>query len=589
MRKIVQPFIISGMRLKQSLLFIASLFILCPADAIEYNGRHGWPEQKPPRKLIVCQQGKNAAGAMLLESLSGLAAQAVNEGRFDEMVWIEQNNKAYQRIYEASVKTLGIQTVTPMSIWQLTDYLKKKKIIKGYVLYRLETSKMSAPITDYSSNVATVYASLLTGVLIDESLKTTAIAHGLKELKDARQESLETCFEKNKRKLNNHSVLSIHPLVSNMRDYAIAHKLMLYADKKELIEKVLEWVVPLSPVLGWGCGDEYDFTSLISEWGHYNTASDWCRNLPFISSATAHVAIRKAKEISPSEIQFNDSVSAHSFVMSDGDNMQWTMGNFRDNNAYMANKGIHDTGLSWTLCPTNLSIISPFTWNELADIQTSNLSYIEYGGGYQYPDLFAAKRKNRKELLTTFARRINYHLQQTNIKIFGFICRDVSSEASQEAFQIYAQELEGITGMLAVQYFPYELGGQIYWKKDRHGIDIPIVTATYALWDEANSKRPNCGPPEYIASLINRNVSLSKAEKSNELSWTIVHAWSNFAKSSKNTPLPAIGLNPVKATEQLLYDEIKTVSTNELLWRIRMKYREQQTKAVLNENFYSLN
>lgn len=584
----VQPLLaLSRKRCKHSLLFIITLFLLWPAAATEYNGRHGWPEQKSPRKLIICPQGKNVAEAMLLESLSGMAAQAVNEGRFDEMVWIEQNNKTYQRLYEASIKTLNIQVVTPMTIWQLADYLKKKKIIKGYILYRLETNKAPEPITDYSSNVATVYASLLSGVLIDESLKATAIKHGLKELKDARKESLEACFEKNKGKLNNHSVLSIHPLVTNMRDYAIAQKLMLYADKKELIEKVLEWVVPLSPVLGWGCGDEYDFTSLISEWGHYNTASDWCWNMPLISSTAGKVSIEKAKEISPSEIQFNDSTPAHSFVMSDGDNMQWTMGDFRDNISYMGNKDIHSTGLSWTLCPTNLSIISPFTWNELAEIQTNNLSYIEYGGGYQYPDLFATKRKNRKELLTLFAQRINYHLQQMNIKIFGFICRDVSSEASQEAFQIYAREMEGITGMLAVQYFPYELGGQIYWKKDKHGIDIPIVTATYALWNEAHNKRPNCGPPEYVASLINRNVTLSKANNDNELSWTIVHAWSNFTKSSKITPLPAVGFNPVKTTEMLLNDEIKPVSANELLWRIRMKYREEQTKMVLNNIVYS--
>lgn len=70
----------------------------------------------------------------------------------------------------------------------------------------------------------------------------------------------------------------------NLRDYAIAHRLMLYADQKELIDPVLEWVEPLSPILGWGCGDEYDFTSLIARWGHYNTATNWCMNLPFLSS-----------------------------------------------------------------------------------------------------------------------------------------------------------------------------------------------------------------------------------------------------------------------------------------------------------------
>lgn len=573
--------------MKHNILLLTFFFTVSQAISAQYNGRHGWPVQKPANKLIICSPGANVAEAMLLESLSGLAAKAVNEGWFDEMVWIDIQNKSYQKLYESSVKSLRIETVTAMNVWELADYLKKKKVIQGYILYNLETNKNPTIITNYSSNVATIYASLLSGVLIDESLQATAKKHGLKQLKDARKETLEVCFTKNKQNLNNQAALSIHPLVTNLRDYAIAHKLMLYTDKKALIEEVLEWVTPLSPILGWGCGDEYDFTSLISEWGHYNTASNWCWNLPFISSTAGKVSLDKARELSPKEIQFNDTLSAHSFVMSDGDNMQWTMGNFRENDAYMGNKDIFKTAISWTLCPTNLSIVSPFTWNELAMLQTNNLSYIEYGGGYQYPDLFAIKRKNRKELLTAFAQRINYHLKQLNLKIFGFICQNVSSEASQEAFQIYAQELEGITGMLAVQYFPYELGGKIYWKQDKQGIDIPIVTATYSLWDEVSTQRPNCGTPEYIASLINRNSTLSKAKKDNELSWTIVHAWSDFAKSSKVTPLPAFGFNPVKATENLLNDQIKTVSTNELLWRIRMKYRKAQTKALINDTAYS--
>lgn len=574
------------MKHKYSILLFILLFAF-HATASDYNGRHGWPEQKSPNKLIICKPASNTAEAMLLESLSGLAAQAVNEGRFDEMVWIDVDNLSYKKIYVSSVKALNIQQVTTMNVWQLADYLKKKKVVKGYVLYRLETKeKKEVLISDYSSNVGTVYASLLSGVLIDESLKSTAIKHGLKELKDARMESLETCFERNKQKLNNHSALSIHPLVTNLRDYAIAHKLMLYSDKRALIENVLEWVVPISPILGWGCGDEYDFTSLISEWGHYNTASDWCWNLPFISSVAGKVEIKKAKEISPQEIQFGNTTSAHSFVMSDGDNMQWTMGNFNDNAIYMGNKDIHNVGLSWTLCPINLSIISPFTWNELTDLQKSNLSYIEYGGGYQYPDLFAVKRNNRKELLTEFAQRVNYHLKQMNLKIFGFICHNVSSAASQEAFDIYAREMEGITGMLAVQYFPYELGGQIYWKKDKRGIEIPVVTATYSLWNEVNSHRPNCGTPEYVASLINRKTSMLKSKGENDLSWTIVHAWSDFSKSSKVTPLPAVGFNPVKAAEHLLDNQIQPVSSNELLWRIRMKYKEDQTKTLLNGAVY---
>lgn len=551
---------------------------LCSA---EYDGRYGWPVQKQPKSIIVCKPSKNIAEEMLLESLSGLAAKAVNENRFDEMIWIETENKAYQKIYQSTLAALNISNVRVMDLWSLVDYLIKQKLVSGYILYRLDKNTDRKTISDYSSNVATVYASLLSGVIIDESLEKKVKNHNLKLLKDARGESLEDCFSKNKNNLNNCSALSIHPSVTNMRDYAIAHSLMLYTDKKSFIEKVLKWVKPLSPILGWGIGDEYDFTSLISEWGHYNTATDWCLNLPLISSISDNVTLIKTSERKPQEIEFSDSSSFHSFVMSDGDNMQWTMGDFSDNEIYAGNEGLSDIGISWTLCPINLSIISPFTWNELAGKQYPRNSYIEYGGGYQYPDLFAIKRPDRKELLREFAKRINYHLQKMDIKVFGFICHDVRSKASKEAFQIYAQELEGITGMLAIQYFPYELGGEILWFKNAQGIDIPVSTATYSLWNEVNLKRPNCGTPEYVSSLINREVIAGK--KKCVISWTIAHAWSDFSKSSKVTLLPATGVNPVKATEVLLLEDVKTVSINELLWRIRMKYRPEQTKKIIKK------
>jgi len=566
--------------IKRNFFLLVLVFLSMHLWSAEYNGRYGWPVQKQPKSIIVCKPSNNIAEAMLLESLSGLAAKAVNEERFDEMIWIETENKAYKKIYQSTLSVLNISVVKEMDLWSLVDYLTKRKVVAGYVLYKLDKNPDRKIISDYSCNVATVYAPLLSGVIIDESLVKQAKSHNLKQLKDVRAESLEECFERNKNKLNNCSALSIHPLVTNMRDYAIAHKLMLYTDKKALIEKVLKWVTPMSPILGWGCGDEYDFTSLISEWGHYNTATDWCLNLPLISSVSGKVALKKANEKTLEEIDFRDTSSFHSFVMSDGDNMQWTMGEFADSKRYAGNDGISGTGISWTLCPINLSIISPFTWNELAEKQYPRNSYIEYGGGYQYPDLFAIKRPNRKELLRAFAQRINYHLQKMDIKVFGFICRDVKSKASQEAFQIYAEELKGITGMLAVQYFPYEIGGDIMWFKNAQGIDIPVSTATYSLWDEVNVKRPNCGTPEYISSLINREVA---GKQQSVLSWTIAHAWSDFTKSSKITKSPATGFNPVKATESLLSEGIKTVSANELLWRIRMKHRPEQTKNLIKK------
>ena len=566
---------------------LLSFFVLfsITVSAFDSTGRFGWPLQKAPKKVIVCEPGSSLPEAMLLESLSGLTAQAVNEGFFDEMVWIRVKDSAYQQLYGKTITSLKISNVKNMAVWTLVDHLKKKGVIKGYILYQADKARKNAYASykdvNYSSNVATVYASLLKGVLIDSSLVQEAQKHGLRRLKDARYESLKECFEKNKVNLNNTSVLSVPPSVSNLRDYAICQKLMLYSDDMKMANEILAWVKPLSPVLGWGCGDEFEFTNIVSRWGLYNTASNWCWNLPLISSLGNAVRLEKAKEISLGEINFKDTSSFHTFVMSDGDNMQWVMSSFLNNPKYLGNPRKDKGGLSWTLCPINLSIVSPFTWNSIAEAQSGNSSYIEYGGGYQYPDLFATNRPNRKQLLRQFAGRINLHLQELGIKIFGFICHDVSSKEAQEAFQIYAEELTGITGMMVIQYFPYELDGAVYWAKNKEGIDIPVITARYCLWNEVNKYRPRAGTPEYIALLINRDEIVAKDSNEYMLSWSSVHAWSNFSSTSKITQIPAIGVNPVVATESLLIGDIKTVSANELLWRIRMKYRPEQTKSLL--------
>ena len=73
---------------------LLSALIICLLSSImtfAYNGRHGWFIQKAPQQLILCNgEGLSRAESMLLESLSGLCGQAVNEGSFDEMIWIEK-------------------------------------------------------------------------------------------------------------------------------------------------------------------------------------------------------------------------------------------------------------------------------------------------------------------------------------------------------------------------------------------------------------------------------------------------------------------------------------------------------------------
>lgn len=569
--------------MKRLLLGIFSLLYL-PIFASWEDETFGWPEQKAPQEVIICDLPMALPERMLLESLSGLAAQGVNESRFQEMVWMRGDNPVYESLYRRTRNTLGICREKRMELWELLEYLKDNGVVKGYVLYRADKSSgrdySERSGMDLSSNCATVYASLLGGALIDESLQPKAQKLGLRLLKDCREITPDQCFEDNRSLLSNVSALCVDPRVGNCRDFAIAHKMMVYYGTGELTDRVLEWVRPLSPIIGWNCGGEDRHTGQVSRWGHFNTASNWCVNLPFLSAARGKVVLARSHEKPVATINFGDSSVFHSFVMSDGDNMQWSMGRFTDSKSFYGNprRGL----ISWTSCPVNLSQVSPYTWNDIADMQEGS-SLIEYGGGYHYPDLFAVNRPNREALLVQFARRLNRHMKKLGVTVLGFICMDVHSDAAREAFQVYAREIENLTGILAVQYYPYELGGEILWVDNGRGQDIPVVTARYSIWNSNSYARPRAGAPEYVAALINRDALRTPVDDDGKLAWTVVHAWSEFSPSDSQMPETVSGAETALCSSDRLIPSVRNVSIYELLWRIRMKFRPEQTRLLLRE------
>jgi hypothetical protein len=86
-------------------LLVPLLAHMVMAEVVDEN--RWWPTQKPPRTVIRATIAvrieptnsppyyhsgiDNGPVHMLVESLAGLAAKAVNEGRSEEMVWINTN------------------------------------------------------------------------------------------------------------------------------------------------------------------------------------------------------------------------------------------------------------------------------------------------------------------------------------------------------------------------------------------------------------------------------------------------------------------------------------------------------------------
>lgn len=545
------------------------------------------PAQKAPAGLVTTTLAANQVLEYnLVQSLCGLAAKAVNAGQLDEMIWVNRSEPSYLEWFKRMRARLKPTIRGEFGPWELVARYRDKKIIKGYILYKAPQGRGDSP--DPSFNVATVLAGLKQGILVEESQEQKAKALGLTLLEDARGKRPEDVYAQVKGSLNQRFALAQSPAKSNVRDLAIAHNAMTFYGTGGISEELMAQLQPSAAILGWNAGEEFEHTILPSRWAHFNVPSDWCHNLTVLSAASEKVRLPKIKTLNPNHINWDKKGSFHSFIMSDGDNAQWMMGSFFHNPSFWANPAHGQLPFGWTACPLNLSLMAPDAYNFMVETQPDNASIIEYGGGYQYPDFFATRRPQEREaLLRSFSRSVNARMKLTGCKLFGFIVDKTGSEASREAYRIYAEEIEDLTGMIAVQYAPYSGGeGQVYWVKNKKGVEIPVVTARYSLWADLRKQYRSGGNPDQIAESINADTQADPES----MNWTVVHAWSRFTRQPDGSvtdggqgPAAQGGVTPVTWTVNKLRPAVQVVSPEELIWRLRMKHNPEQTRRLLQQ------
>lgn len=559
-----------------------------------------WPVQAVPkivlRATISPQPPKErVAHEMLTQSVAGLAAKAVNERRGDDLVWVETGNPSLDDWFARwQTNHPGIVTSKqPVSSWELTERFAKQGIVKGYILYALDNSHREinthAVGMNCSVNIATSLAGVLDAVIVDESIEPQAVAHGLKRLLDVRDKTQAWCFETYRDELNRVMICTQDPKKPHTRDFAIAQKAFTVYGDAEPLTAALKWLRPLSPILGWNGGDEFRTTELSSRYGHLQTATDWCMNLPVLMAGAEKLDVPKSK-IADAPIDWNDRRSAVSFVQTDGDNVQWLEGNFFHNASYWSDPARGKIPFGWSCCFAQLAQVSPQAIDYAVKTRTANDSFLEWGGGYYYPDRFAIDRKDRWDLLAQHARRTCALMKKTGTRIIGFNVQQHDSADARKAYEVFARETDGLLGILVFQYYPYEGGaGKTFWVKDGNGFDLPVVTARYSIWENSN-QRPRSGTPAKIAREIRETVKQGEPR----YDWVITHAWSYFKKApgsdenAENLPQESAvaqggvrGYSPVTWCAERLPATIRVVSPEEMLLRIRMQHDAAQTERFL--------
>src|SRR5258708_2178008 len=122
-------------------------------------------------------------------------------------------------------------------------------------------------------------------------------------------------------------------------------------------------------------------------------------------------------------------------------------------------------------------------------------------------------------------------MKKTNTRMSGFNFTRHDSPDARKACEVIARQTDGLLGILVFQYYPYEGGaGKTFWVKDHSGIEVPVITARYSIWEHSND-RARARTPAKIAREIRETVKKTPPAEMPRYDWAITHAWSYFKKA----------------------------------------------------------
>lgn len=527
----------------KAVLALGLLVVLSCRETTATESTRLWPLQTTPAGLVSIdslsfqkdESNKKPINlsddAFLAQSLAGLAAQAVNEGRGDELVYVDLwDNASYHTWRRDLLDRTGIEDRGYATVWDLVARYHKQEIVSGYILYSSGKAKESA---DVSVNVATTAAGLLRGVLISEQQEAQAKKLGLSKLLDARGKTESWCFEEFKNSLNKKQLLLQSTEIPNNRAIAIAHRALTIRGKSELVEHVYEWLQAPALVHGWNqFQEEGEAVQQLSSWGHVLCPSDWALNLPALSIGSTEVQLPHFDEVPAREIdQTSKSKRRTSFVLSDGDNLQWILGDFVWNKKYWHSPELETLPFGFGLPIADLIEVAPDAYLHLQRTKSA-LTSILVAPEYVFVDHLGTKRSvaEKDSLLRWYGSRIETVLKRSGLNSIILICEQLDNPHTLEAWEILAAAAPSLQAAFVMQYHPYEGGQGRVWEIGRpNSSSVPFISATHTIWSSAN--RPGAGTPDEIAEMINQSRSKKEVNTLVPMSgWIAVHAWSGFTE-----------------------------------------------------------
>ncbi|MFH1550335.1 MAG: GxGYxYP domain-containing protein [Planctomycetota bacterium] len=400
--------------------------------------------------------------------------------------------------------------------WFLNKY---KSNFNGYILYDSD-----------SLNPATSLAGIHSALMVDTSTESYATAAGLAMIADVRGKDDDWVYANYGSQLNKDILINQGPATHHLRDYAIYKNAFTSLNASETYYANQN---DHSLVMGaWPGQSESSFFTKCSQNNLMVAASDWLENASVTSQWTMPIA-EQSTHTSPST-PTTEGKHYVSFVMSDGDNVQWLAGDFF-NEEWFGSPYRGNFDMTWDFNPT-LAEVSPLAFN------------------YYYEN--ASTGENKDFFVTASGPGVMYPHAYPDIEGFVDVNAAAMANADQNVISVIdtswnTDDLDviledpGIIGMMFKTYAGAykEMEGYIYWHDGK-----PCVTVKYSLWDGYDTE-------DEIITALNSAVT-DPAYDQNSYTVINVHPWSTGAFGDPMSSINYIVQNLGENVEVVCLDEL---------------------------------
>ena len=479
--------------------------------------------QRPDTLYVVDENAFTPAQKLTIATLQGILAKRKPMIYRDRGVgyntWIQDLENKYQVTVLENFKTDFTGLITQF-----------KDSISGYFLCTSQSA---------SSNVAISLSGIRNAVAVTNEHVSLMESLGIPLLEDVTSRDEQWALDNYKDEFSRSiAIYQKHEKDIYLSDLATyAEAFVFYSDiNSALTESAFSRLDDNAVVFGWG-DDEHETVAKASEHSVMIGPADWATEIPTLMNF--EVSLSQNNQID--SISSDQNVHTVCFLMSDGDNMQWGLGDFSTDQRWFGSPNKGKVKMGWTVSPS-FSELAPTVLQYFYDNASDKDFFIAgpSGQAYYFPSSYPE--------VQSAADVLNGYMDKADLNIINVI----SDSPAREYMEPYLQQ-DAIDGIFYYDYSNYSgQNGNITFYNNK-----PVIGARYNLWDGFES-------PQSLTDKINAAPKSVLSQDGYTL--VAVHAWS-------------MSVDDINTAAELLGDSVDVVTPKEFVQKIQYYLGEDESSS----------